>query len=311
MLDILAITTPIYLVIAVGYMLVRVGFIKPVFVEALGQFAIRVSLPMLIFLAIAGSGQNGGLHLGLMAGYAVASLPLLIAGRFMLRHILGQRPGQSWSMSLGIANPNSVMIGLPLATIIFPEQAATVFASFMLVENVIFIPLTLIAADLAGRKSQGLSKTLSGIGRSLIGNPLLTAVLLALLARGLNWAPAGAFEASIRLLGQTGPGLALFYIGATVARLSLTAAPAIISTITLGKLIIHPLIAALVFPWFVSDPTLVAVAILFCAIPMLTIYPLLARKSDSEDLAATALLVATSLSFITVSATLYLIRVLI
>ena len=44
MLDILAITTPIYLVIAVGYMLVRVGFIKPVFVEALGQFAIRVSL---------------------------------------------------------------------------------------------------------------------------------------------------------------------------------------------------------------------------------------------------------------------------
>lgn len=307
MLDILSITTPIYLVIAIGYVLVRLEFIKQSFVEGLGQFAVRVSLPMLVFLAIAGSGQNGGLHVGLMAGYLAVSLPLLVIGRLLLQHAFGQRPGQSWSLSLGIANPNSVMIGLPLSTIVFPDQAAIVFASFMLVENVVIIPLTLIGADLAGRKSQGLTKTLAGIGRSLIENPLLLAVLLALLARSINWAPTGTLEATIRLLGQTGPGLALFYIGATVARFNLKGSPMVISSITVGKLIIHPLIAMLVFPFFIDDPTLVAVAILFCAIPMLTIYPLLARKSESEDVAATALLVATSLSFLTVSATLYLI----
>lgn len=307
MVDILSITTPIYLIIAIGYVLVRLEFIKQGFVEGLGQFAVRVSLPMLVFLAIAGSEQNGGLHIGLMAGYAVATLPLLVLGRLLLRYVFNQRPGRSWSLSLGIANPNSVMIGLPLSAIVFPDQAAIVFASLMLVENVIVIPLTLIGADLAGRKSKGLSNTLAGIGKSLIENPILIAVLLALLARSVSWAPTGTIEATIRILGQAGPGLALFYIGATVASSNLAGSRAVVSSITFGKLILHPLIALLVFPFFVDDPKLVTVAILFCSIPMLTIYPLLARKTESEAVAATALLMATGLSFLTVSATLYLI----
>ena len=307
MLDILTVTTPIYLVIGLGYVLVRVRFIKPDFVEGLGQFAVRVSLPLLVFLAIAGAADSDVLHFGLMAGYMTATLPLLVLGRIALHRALGFRPGQSWSLSLGIANPNSIMIGLPLSAIIFPDQAAIVFASFMLIENVVLIPLTLIGADLSGRKSQGLSKTLRGIGVSLAENPLLIAVVLALVARSVNWAPSGMLEQTIQLIGQTGPGLALFYIGATVAKFSLNGSGLAISSITFGKLIVHPLLALLVFPLFVDDPQLVKVAILFCAIPMLTIYPLLARKSESEDIAATALLVATSLSFVTVSVTLYLI----
>ncbi len=306
MTDILAITFPIYLVIALGYALVRMQFIKPVFVDGIGQFAVRVGLPLLVFRAIVNAGDSSVINISVMTAYLIATLPLLLVGRTILHKVLGQRPGQSWSLALGIANPNSVMIGLPLASIVFPDYAAMVFASFMLVENCVIIALTLIGADLAGKKSEGLAKTLKGLGKSLIENPLLIAVLLALLARGIGWSPTGSLGQTINLLAQTGPGLALFYIGATVARFSLKGSPAVIGTISFGKLIAHPILALLIFPLFVDDPVLISVCVLFCAIPMLTIYPLLARKSESEDVAATALLVATSLSFVTVTLVLYL-----
>lgn len=308
MTDILTLTTPLYAIIALGYIFVKTGFFQSSFIDAIGQFTIRISLPVLVFLAISTAGKGAVLSVPTMLGYVLATLPLMIAGRFLLKNALGFGPGQSWSLALGFANPNSVMIGLPLATIVFPEHAAIVFSSFMLVENVLLIPLTLIGADVSGSKSRGLSKTLREIGKSLMSNPILLSVLLALAVRAAEIPPEGTVLKTLKMIAQTGPGLALFYIGATVAKFSLSGSPAAISAITVGKPMVHPLIAILVFPLFVSDPTLLATCILFTSIPMLTIYPLFARKSESQDVAATALLIATTLSFPTVSLVLYLLQ---
>jgi len=308
MSDILTLTTPLYAIIALGYIFVKSGFINASFIDALGQFTIRISLPVLVFLAISTAGKGAVLNIPAMAGYLLSTLPLMLVGRWLLHRSFGFGPRQSWSLSLGVANPNSVMIGLPLSTIVFPDHAAIVFSSFMLIENVILIPLTLIGADVAGSKPKGMGKTIREIGKSLLSNPILLAVLLALAARGTDLGPQGTALKTLRILAQTGPGLALFYIGATVAKFSLSGSPAAISTITFAKLIVQPLLAMLIFPIFVSDPRLLATCILFTAIPMLTIYPLFARRTDSQSVAATALLVATTLSFPTVTYVLYLLQ---
>jgi predicted permease len=55
-----------------------------------------------------------------------------------------------------------------------------------------------------------------------------------------------------------------------------------------------------------ADPALRAAAVVFAGTPMLSIYPILAQKYGFESMCAAALLLATVLSFVTISAILWL-----
>jgi malonate transporter len=56
------------------------------------------------------------------------------------------------------------------------------------------------------------------------------------------------------------------------------------------------------------DPALAMAGVLMAAMPMLSIYPILAQAYGEEDLSATVLLLATIASFFTLSALLWLLR---
>jgi malonate transporter len=49
------------------------------------------------------------------------------------------------------------------------------------------------------------------------------------------------------------------------------------------------------------EPSLQRAAIIYASVPMLSIYPVLAQKYGLDGLAAAALLVATTLSFVTIN----------
>ncbi len=59
----------------------------------------------------------------------------------------------------------------------------------------------------------------------------------------------------------------------------------------------------------VADPQLRTAAVLFAAMPMLGIYPILAARHGREEVSATALMVTTVGSFFTLSALLWMLRV--
>ena len=52
MFDILAITAPIYLAIALGYGLTRWGFFQKTDMRAFGTFVVKVAMPALLFNAL-------------------------------------------------------------------------------------------------------------------------------------------------------------------------------------------------------------------------------------------------------------------
>jgi len=58
----------------------------------------------------------------------------------------------------------------------------------------------------------------------------------------------------------------------------------------------------------VADPELRTAAVLFAAMPMLGIYPLLAQKHGHDEITAAALLVTTVGSFFTLSALLWALK---
>ncbi|MDG2341428.1 MAG: AEC family transporter [Paracoccaceae bacterium] len=306
MLDVFTITLPIYLIIALGFISVKTGMIGAGITDHLVQFVVKLAIPLMVFFTITTTGAGNVLNPNLMFAYCILILVFLVGGRTILKTGLHHRPGQSWSLALGIANPNTIMIGLPLATAVFPDQVTTAFTSFLLVENIIAIPLSLLAAEMAGRAPRSVHAAFNDVIRSFAKNAILIAVVAALIARVFGYAPSGPIETTIKLLGQTAPALALFYIGAVCTQFRFSGPIGTISVVASLKLIAMPATAAFLFPMLLDDPALIAASILMTSIPMLTIFPMLARKSDSEELAATLLIITTTASFFTVSATLML-----
>jgi len=305
MIDIFLTTLPIYLMIAIGYVSVRTGYLDSAHVQGLSQFALKVALIALIFSAIALPRGDTGLNGSFFAAYLAGSVLTLLLGFAAIRLVLRSPAADSWIMAMGMSNSNSGYLGFPIASLFFGSDAALVFAMTMTIENAVTLPLALIAAGASGHKGS-MRVLLAQAGRRIVTNPLIIAVTLALAVR-LAGIPLGApTERTIGLLAAAASPVALFVIGGTVARMSFSGHWRRVSAITLGKLVLHPVLvtaALLLVPGV--PPALIPVGILFAAVPMVTIYPLLAAPFGLGAVTSTALLVSTALSLVSVSLVLH------
>jgi malonate transporter and related proteins len=177
----------------------------------------------------------------------------------------------------------------------------------MVVESLLKIPLTLVMAD-SGNAGGGkwyriLMQSLGQLAR----NPVILAIVagfgVALLAIPIS----GPLASTINMLALSSAAVSLFVIGGSLVGLRVKGLRRDVSAIALGKLLLHPLAVGLMV-WLVppADATLRAAAVVFASVPMLSIYPILAQKYGFEGFCAAALLLATVLSFVTISVILWL-----
>jgi predicted permease len=117
----------------------------------------------------------------------------------------------------------------------------------------------------------------------------------------------GVLARTVNMLAMSSTAVSLFVIGGALVGLQIKGMGRDVSAIALGKLMLHPLMVGLMV-WLMppDDPALRAAAVVFASVPMLSIYPILAQKYGLEAFCAAALVLATILSFVTISIILWL-----
>lgn len=308
MLNTLAITGPIYLVIALGYGAGRLAIFSKPDMRVLGTFVSRFALPALVFTALSQRPIGDILNARYMLGYAVGSLAVMLAA-----FAWGWwRQGKSFTLSalcgLGMSSSNSGYIGYPIVVqVAGASDAAVGLAMCMVIENLLMIPLTLTMAE-SGRTEDGkwnrvLLQSLLQLGR----NPLILAMLGGFVVALLGLPITGVLARTINMLAMSSAAVSLFVIGGVLVGLETKGMRRDVSAIALGKLLLHPFAVGLMM-WLVppADASLRAAAVIFASVPMLSIYPILAQKYGFESFCAAALLLATVLSFVTISVILWL-----
>lgn len=80
MLDILAITAPIFLLIGLGCAAVRSSYFAAGSLAALGQFVLRLALPTLLFRAVSQRTLAEVFELRFLAAFLIGSLVAMLAG---------------------------------------------------------------------------------------------------------------------------------------------------------------------------------------------------------------------------------------
>jgi predicted permease len=309
MLDILGITVPIYLTIALGFASTRMGLFAKADMQVFGRFTLQLALPALLFNALSQRSVAEILNLNYLLAYALGALVMMVLGLWWARQVLGQSLSYSSMMAMGMSCPNSGFVGYPIILLSFGPVAGVALALNMVVENFLLLPLLLAIADAQGRPGQWKSVLLQTV-KNVSKNPMIWGVVagFAFSMSGLEMpAPVGR---TIDLFAQSSAVLALFVIGGSLVGLQARGLQATVLPIALGKLVLSPMVMWTVLMWWVpiDDPALRAAALLTGAMPMLGIYTILNQRHGHGTVSAAALLVTTVLSFFTLSALLWLLK---
>lgn len=300
MLDILAITGPIFILIAVGYAAVRSGLFAKSDTRALGAFVINIALPAVLFKALSQRAFGDVVDGGFLAAYIVGSLAALGFGLLVARRVRAQPMPKAAMVGMGMAMSNTAFIGFPVGLQLFGQSAAVALALAMIVENLIMLPLILMLAERGG--GGGRLAVLRQTLTRLLKNPIVLAIVAGFVAAGLGWQPPTIAAKAIDMAAMASAPVALFAIGGALVGQKVRGMVGDLSLIAAGKLLIHPLaVFAMLLVLPPMDPTLQLAAVLFASAPMFTIYPIFGQKYGQEGMCAAALVVTTLLSFVTLS----------
>ncbi|SFB49029.1 AEC family transporter [Azotobacter beijerinckii] len=301
MLQILSITTPIFILIGLGFFAVRFEVVSREQIRGLGSFVITFALPALVIKALSNNHFQEVMNWQYLLAYCVGSLAVYLFGLVFALKLRREPLDTGAITALGMAVSNSGFVGYPIVAMLLGPAAAIGLALNMLVENLLIIPLSLILAE-AGRQQGSTAKVLRETAKRLAKTPLIIAMLVGLLLSLLEARLPAIPDKVVDMLASASAPVALFVIGGSLYGLKLNGLFAELRMIAVGKLILHPLAVFLLFSLLPNvDPVLMVAGVMFASSPMLSIYPIFGQRFGVEGRCAAALLFTTVMSFFTIS----------
>jgi predicted permease len=306
-LEILGITGPIYLAIALGYLATRQGVFVQSDMQVFGKFTIHLALPALLFNALSQRSVGEILNADYLLAYALGSMAVIGGGLFWARQVKGHSLSYSSMMAMGMSCPNSGFVGYPIMLLSFGPVAGVALALNMVVENLLMIPFLLAVADADGGQSGRWKQVLWQTLKNLAKNPMIWGIVGGFLFSLSGWTMPAPLGRTVNLFAQASAALSLFVIGGSLVGLKAEGLKGPVTQIVVGKLLVHPLVMWGVLVWLVpiADPALRSAALLTGALPMLGIYTILSQRHGHGAVSAAALLVTTVGSFFTLSGLLW------
>jgi predicted permease len=305
-LAVLALTAPIFLVIAAGYVATRVGLFQRAEMRVFGKYVINIALPALLFNALSQRSVGVVLNPVFIAAYALGSAAAMLLGIFWARRFAHKSISASAIVGMGMSCPNSGFIGFPLVAQVFGAATAGVgLALAMVVENFLLLPLALAIADADDK--QHWHAALAQSLRSLARNPMIWGIAVGFAFSVFGWHLPEMLAKAVNLIAASTGAVSLFVIGGSLVGIRIGGMKRDVAVIALGKLVLHPLLVlavVLVLPPMARE--LQIAVVLMAAVPMLGIYPILAQKHGHDAMAAAAQLGTTIAAFFTLTALLWI-----
>ena len=313
MQSVLSITSPIYLMMLLGYGLTRAGLFGKSDMRIIGRFVLNLALPALLFKALADKHVREIFNLSYLLAYLVGTLAVIAIGYAYTRRIQGASAVRSSIYAMGMSCSNTGFVGYPVLLLLMPPVAGVALALNMMLENLVLIPVLLFLAEMGRKPGQVWPACRSALMR-LARNPLMLGLIAGLLVSVSGVTLPSALTRTVDMIAAASAALSLFVIGGTLVGLGGGASFKEVWPIVAGKLVVHPLLvwaALVILPLlgFAALPNeLWTAALLFSTMPMIGIYTTLAQSYGVEDVSAVASLVTTALSFFSVSALLWLLH---
>ncbi|OJF93967.1 AEC family transporter [Pararhizobium antarcticum] len=312
MSDVFLNVVPIFILILVGWLIVRCHYLQASVGDALGDFVFRVAVPVLLFRTIAEADFRDGSPWPLWAAYfsGVAitwTLGHLAATLFFDRDA---RIGVLAGVSSAFAN--TVFIGLPLVSRTLGEEGIVAISILLSVH----LPVMMIAGTIlmeraerkvSGRPGQSPLTLLRGIGRNLVRNPLVIGLACGAAAHLTGVPLGGPIKIVVDQIAGVAAPAALISIGMALDKYGLSGNIGMASVTSLLKLVVFPATVYGACHVLGLNQTWTAALVLTSAVPTGVNAWLIANHFNvGHGLASSTITLTTALGVLSVSAWAYI-----
>ena len=217
--------------------------------------------------------------------------------------------------ALVAAFPNTGFMGVPLlAALIGPSSVGPVIV-MIIVDMVVTSSLCIALSRLDGADEHGASRAAKSALKGVLTNPMPWAISLGGLSSAMDWQLVGPVAKTVGLLADAASPVALFTIGAVLARTQIRVnesghAPIVwrdYLPVSVFKLVLHPVLVLLVLAATVQlgfhiERFSLLVVVLVAALPSASNVALLSERFDADTgRIARIILVTTAAAFLTFS----------
>ncbi len=314
-LPVLLVTLPFFALVLCGYLAARRGMLPLLAIPGLNSFVLYFALPCMLYRF--GASTPIAQLLDAATGLTWLLCALLSVG-FVVAASLNRRV--RWNDAsfgaLVAAFPNTGFMGVPLLVALLGPRAAGPVIVTILVDMVITTSLCIALSRLDGADKHGSATAVKNALRGVLVNPLPWAILLGGVASAIDFSLPGPIHKTVGLLADAASPVALFTIGAVLARSQMLQAQAHeVPTpladylpVAVFKLFIHPLLVLMVGALVIRlglplDKFALTVMVLIAALPSASNVSLLAEKFQANTgRIARIILVSTAAAFLSFSA---------
>lgn len=307
MLAIFSVTFPFFALVLCGYIAVRRAMLPLPAIPGMNTFVLYFALPCMLYRFGANTPIAQLLDAGVLTVYLLCALIMVgITMAATLSHRIAWNDAAFGA--LVAAFPNNGFMGVPLLlALVGPRSSGPVIVTIV-VDMVVTSSLCIALS----RVGSGSGKTaVANALRGMLTNPMPWAIVLGGVSAASGLALPGPVLRTVGLLADAASPVALFTIGAVLARSQMsTADPTPLREyvpVALKKLALHPLLV-----WCIGhgairlglplDPAALNVIILVACLPSASNVAMLAERFGANTgRIARIILVSTALSFLTFS----------
>jgi malonate transporter and related proteins len=320
-LDVLLVTFPFFVLVLFGYVAARRRMLPFDAISGLNTFVLYFALPCMLYRFGAGTPIAQLLDAVAFFAYLLCALALVA---FVVWSSRNSRIGWNDASfgALVAAFPNTGFMGVPLLVALLGAQAAGPAILTIMIDLVITSSLCIALSRLDGADEHGVEKATRNALRAVALNPMPWAIVLGGVASALQLVPLKPVAQTIGLLADSASPVALFTIGAVLARSQFVAAQEEHDPMPWGDFVPVALIKLLVHPMLVWGAGSIAIAlglpldrfaltvmVLVAALPSASNVALLAERFGADTgRIARIILLTTAAAFLSFSAAVALLR---
>lgn len=303
MLTLLNVVIPVFLVVGAGYAALKWNFMAPTVGEALTKFTQNFAVPCLLFLALYRLDFGRVFDPKLLFSFYSGALFCFALGFVIARKVFKRRPGESVAIGFAGFFSNSVLLGLPIMERAYGTEALAPNYALIAVHAPICYFFGITAMEVARADGRSLLSTAKVTINAMFRNTISMACFAGITVNLIGLPIPDAAEAALDMVARAALPAALFGLGGVLSQYRIRSALGEAFAITLISCLIHPAIAyTLTMHVFELEMAFVRSATVMAAMaPGVNAYVFASMYQRAQPEAATAVILATAFSVLTVS----------
>ena len=300
--SILNVVAPVFLIVAAGYVAVRLTWFNGAQIDHLMRFAVQLAIPCLLFKATSTIDLASAYDWRMLLSYYLAAIASFIISYQIMRRLFLKRAGEAIAAAFCALYSNLVLLGLPISELAWgTDNMAPSFALVSVNAPVCYlIGITVMEYLRADGRSP--SETVTVAFRAMFRNSMMLGIGLGFVVNFGGLLLPSALISAIDLLARASLPLVLFALGGVLTRYALSKSLSEASVITSLSLVFQPAASWWLALQFGLDMQITRSLVLMSAMaPGLNAYLFAGMYHRSLDIASSSVLLSTILSLFSVS----------